>query len=313
MESHAPHPEPTASRLPPWLAAMRPEHWVKNILLFLAIPFAGRMSDPAAYLACGLGFAAFCLLSSCVYLVNDIRDRTADAVHPVKRHRPIASGRLTVPAAWVQAAMLLAAAAALGTRLGLAFGLLEGAYLVLMLAYTFCLKHHAIVDVIAIAMGFVFRAMASAAALGVPSSAYLVLCTFMLCLFIALSKRRGEVADMPSDEAPLTRRVNLFYTPQRTEHMLSVSAGLSIVTYALYCVAPQTVEHIGSKHMVWTVPLVVYAMFRFYCLTARAGQQDPVRVLMRDKVLWLTGLLWLAAVAAVIHFGPREGSAAILV
>lgn len=309
------------SRLPPWLAVMRPEHWIKNLLLFMAIPFALRTGDAESWLRCALGFAAFCLICSAIYIFNDILDRASDAAHPVKCLRPIASGALSVPAAAGEMVLLLAASVVISLPLAWPFWLTELAYVALMLLYSLVLKQHAIIDVIAIALGFVLRAMASAAALWVPSSAYLVLCTFMLCLFIALSKRRGEVQDLSvaagdagTGVAPeLTRRVNPFYTPQRTEHMLSVSAGLSIITYSLYCVSPQTAEHLGSRHLVWTVPLVVYAMFRFYCITARAGQADPVKVVLRDKVLWLAGLLWLLSVGLIIHFGKMEALRSLLV
>lgn len=287
----------------PWLAAMRPQHWVKNVLLFVALPFSFHLLDGGAWLRCAIGFASFCLLSSAVYIVNDLRDRRADAVHPVKRHRPIASGRLRLRAAVIESMLLLAAGLGVALGLGRFFLLVALAYVALNVLYTAWLKHHPIIDVVTLSMGFVLRAMASAVAIGVPSSAYLVLCTFMLCLFIALAKRRSEVGELEDADAARTRRVNVFYTPHRTEHMLSVSAGLAIVTYSLYCVAPATVERLGSRHLVWTIPLVVYGMFRYYCLTGQAGQDDPVRVLLRDRVLWLVALLWVAMLVLVVLIG----------
>lgn len=296
---------PPTSRLPGWVAVLRPEHWIKNLLLFVALPFSGQFIHAAAWAEAVLGFVSFCLLASTIYILNDIRDRREDAAHPVKRYRPIAAGRLSPAVAGAEAAVLLSAGGVVAISLGPHFAFLAGAYVVLQVLYTAWLKQRAIIDVICVAMGFVLRASASAAAIGVPASAYLVLCTFMLCLFIALAKRRSEVvllADQPDKPA---RRVSRFYTPERTAHMLSVSAGLSIVTYSLYCVDPGTVERLGSMHMVWTIPLVVYALFRYYCLTA-AGQDDPVRILLRDRALWLVGLAWLAMVAGVIAIGRLD-------
>lgn len=294
---------PPVSPLPAWLTAMRPEHWIKNILLFVALPFSGQMMNPTSWLHCAWGFAVFCLLASGIYLLNDIRDKAADAMHPTKRYRPIASGKLSVPAAWVESILLAGLGMAMSVVLGPAFVLTAGAYVVLNLLYTYWLKHHAIIDVVILSLGFVLRAMASAEAIPVAVSAYLVLCTFMLCLFIALTKRRSEVNELAGGEIRTTRRVNVFYTPERTEHMLSVSAGLSIVTYSLYCVAPSTVARLGSANLVWTTPLVVYAMFRYYCLTGQAGASDPVHVLLHDKVLWIVSLLWALMVAGVVLAG----------
>ncbi len=309
MTSTTPPTQKRSSR-PAWLAVMRPEHWVKNILLFVAIPFAGLVAEPMAWARCAVGFVAFGLLASGVYVMNDLRDRAADAAHPIKRYRPIASGALGAGAAVVESLLLLAGGLAVAATLGLPFVLSAGGFVGLNVAYTFWLKHHAIVDVILVSLGFVVRAMASALAILVPISAWLVLCTFMLCLFIALAKRRSEVSSQATP-SPTTRRVNLFYTPERTEHMLSVSAGLSIVTYSLYTLAPTTVARMGSLHLVWTVPLVVYALFRYYALTARGGGEDPVRLVLRDRVLWLVGLVWIAMVLAVAAIGHYEPLAAL--
>ncbi|KKK61403.1 hypothetical protein LCGC14_3014690, partial [marine sediment metagenome] len=157
-------------------------------------------------------------------------------------------------------------------------------------------------DVLIVAMGFVFRAMAGAAALAVPVSPWLVLCTLTLCLFIALAKRRSEIAAL-GDDASQTRRVHSFYSLTNLNHMLSISAGLAIATYSLYCLAPRTIDHVGSAHLIWTVPLVIYGLFRYYCLTLAARTEDPIRLLVRDKMMWAIGLAWIVLVAVILRWG----------
>lgn len=288
------------------LEAMRPAHWVKNLFVLAALPFSGKWSAwPAALGA----FAAFCLLSSGIYLINDIADRKADRAHPTKRRRAVASGRLSAAVAAGAAIVLLAAGAGIIACLAAwtagAAGVLAfwaGAYVVGNLAYSFGLKRAPILDVLVVATGFVLRAMAGAAAIAVPPSPWLVVCTFMLCLFIALAKRRGEVAAL-GDAAVEARSVHGFYNLSNLEHMLAVSAGLAILTYTLYCLAPHTVRRVGSAHLIWSVPVVVYGMFRYYCLTRALGDEDPVRILLRDRVLWLVGVAWLACVLVVLKYG----------
>ena len=302
------------------LESLRAPHWVKNLFVLAALPFSGKWTEGAAW-AMALGaFAGFCLLSSAIYLINDIADRRSDRAHPSKAARPIASGRLSVSAAAAAAAVLLALGAgfiALVSILvvrgilphepvlpmhGFALPVWAGAYVLLNIAYSMGLKSRPILDVLIVALGFVLRAMAGASAIAVPVSPWLVVCTFTLCLFIALAKRRSEIAALGA-AAEQTRAANRFYTLTNIEHMLAVSAGLAVVTYCLYCLAPLTVQRVGSAHLIWTIPLVVYGMFRYYCLALGAAGEDPVRMLMRDRVIWIVGLLWLLCVMVVLKWG----------
>ena len=300
--------------------AIRIPHWVKNLFVLAALPFSGEWTSGAAWgMALG-AFGAFCLLSSAIYLINDITDRRSDQAHPVKARRPIASGRLSVStAAWAAGALLAA-----GTGMvvlvdvlvlrgmlpykpvmlmhGFALPLWVAAYVVLNLAYSMGLKGKPILDVVIVAMGFVFRAMAGAAAIAVAISPWLVLCTLTLCLFIALAKRRSEIAIL-GEAAGQTRRVHRFYTLTNLDHMLAVSAGLAIAAYSLYCLAPRTVQRVGSSHLIWTIPLVVYGMFRYYCLTLNHPSDDPAKVLLRDRIMWLVLALWLASVLLIMRVG----------
>jgi len=300
--------------------ALRVPHWIKNAFVLVPLLFSGTWNRPAAWgMALG-ALAAFCLLSSAVYLVNDIADRDSDRAHAAKRRRPIASGRLSPTAAGLAAGVLMLLAGgvvAVETALlrgpvlpyepvvamgGFALAAWSGGYVLLNLAYSLALKSKPILDVLMVAMGFVLRAMAGAAAIAVPISPWLVLCTLTLCLFIALAKRRGEIAAL-GEGAARSRRVHRFYTLGNLEHMLAVSAGLAIATYSLYCLAERTVRHVGSAQLIWTVPLVAYGMFRFYCLTLNRPGEDPHRLLLRDRVMWLVVGLWVVLVVLILRFG----------
>ena len=306
------------------LEAMRPPHWIKNAFLAAPLLFSGRFTDPASWALCATAFAAFCLLSSAVYLLNDLRDRPADRMHPTKRLRAIASGRLPARAAWAAAGVLLAGGFALVAAVqadirprghlmgGYALAVWAACYVALNVLYSTWLKKIVVVDVLVVAMGFVLRAMAGAAAIVVPVSPWLVVCTLSLCLFIAVTKRRGEIAELPDGQASWARAVNRSYEPRLVELMLNVSASMAILTYTLYCLAPRTTQRAGSAHMVWTVPLVIYGMFRYYRITSSAAGSDPVRVLVRDRVMWLVLASYVLLCALVLKFASAPAVRDIL-
>lgn len=309
----------------PLLEAMRTSHWIKNAFVLAPILFSRRYDEPLAWLYMAPAVIAFCLLSSAVYLINDVRDRQADLAHPVKRNRPIASGRLGAGAAITWSAVLAIAGLALASSVaylhlggfpspqpsaghtpplgGLGLPVWAAVYFGLNIAYSFKLKHYNVVDVLVVAIGFVLRAMAGAAAISVPVSPWLVVCTLSLCLYIALAKRRGEVADLGAGQAAQARAVNRSYDPRDLEHMIAVSASMALLTYSIYCLAPSTIQHVGSAHMVWTIPLVVYGMFRYNRITRQVGQGDPTAALARDRGMWFVLLAFVALTALVQKFG----------
>jgi 4-hydroxybenzoate polyprenyltransferase len=306
------------------LEAMRPAHWIKNAFVAAPLLFSGLFSDPASWGLCLAAVGAFCLLGSAVYLINDICDREEDRLHPTKCRRPIPSGRLTPRAAAVAAAVLLIAAAAIvivlaavtprrGKLLG-GHALLVwcAAYVALNLLYSFWLKRKAFVDVLVVAFGFVLRAMAGAAAIAVPVSPWLVVCTLSLCLFIAVTKRRGEVAEGPDGQARASRRVNRVYDARQLDFLLTVSAAMAILTYTISCLAPQTIRRIGSAHMVWTVPVVVYGMFRYHRITRNVGGSDPVGRLVRDRVMWIVLAIYVVMSGLIVKFGAHPAVRDIL-
>ncbi len=304
--------------------AMRPHHWVKNVFVLAPLLFSGLFDDLGKWIDCLTVVAGFCLLSSSVYLYNDVCDRNEDRAHPVKRNRPIASGRISPGLAIGWAIVLLIGGLGLVAKVqlevrsadlplgGLGLSVWTLGYVILNLLYSCWLKHHAIVDVLAVAFGFVLRAMAGAAAIAVPISPWLVVCTLTLCLFIALAKRRSEIAEMPEGEASSARKAHAGYHKLTIEHMLTVSASLAILTYSLYCLAPRTVNRIGSSHMVWTIPLVIYGTFRYYRTTHWTKMSDPLRVLVTDKIMWLVVILYAVLSALIIKFGSHESIRTIL-
>ena len=317
---------PERTEAPRGLAALceaaRPAHWIKNLFVVAPLLFSQRFTEGICWWLGALAAAAFCLLSSGTYLINDVCDRRRDRAHPDKCRRPVASGRLSAPAAGAGGAVLLAgglavaAVAALLTPAGLWAGA-DGAplggwgvvvwaacYAALSLIYSLWLRSRPIADVILVALGFVLRAMAGAAAIAVPISPWLVVCTFTLCLFIALTKRRAEADDLGGQAGAAVRRTHIVYSRDNLDMMLAVSASMAMLTYALYCVAPATVARFGSAHLIWTLPIVVYGLFRFNLISRSCGG-DPVRVLLRDKAMWLVIVAYVTLAALVVAFGSR--------
>jgi len=280
----------------------RPGHWIKNLLVFAAIFFSGRIADLSALKTVVEAFAVFCLASSAVYAFNDVLDRTEDARHPVKRLRPLPSGRVRPLTAILLAIALALGAVAMALRLGRDALCVAGAYMALMVLYSVLLRHIVILDVILLAIGFVLRAVMGGVVIGVEVSRWLILCTFSLCLFLGFAKRMCERMALGNDIAN-GRQVAAWYTRERLDHMMSVSAGVAIVTYILYTVSPWAVDVLGHDRMWYTIPFVVYGLFRFYALAASGKWSGPVEILYRDRGMWFTVAGYLAAVAMVLARG----------
>ena len=252
-------------RIPALLKAMRPEQWSKNALVGAAWFFARgdhtQTLPENAILRTGVGILLFCLMSSAVYLMNDLKDREFDRKHPRKKHRPIASGEVTTPQA-LGLALLLALLSLGGAWVAApALALVLAGYLTLQVAYSFWLKNIHLLDVIVLSAGFVLRALAGAVALGVPASHWLLLSTFLLALFLALCKRRHEksVLSLEADEArPSLRGID----GKTLDGFIDVIIALNILTYTLYGLAPESVQKFGDRRMILTLPWVVYGLLR---------------------------------------------------
>jgi 4-hydroxybenzoate polyprenyltransferase len=290
-----------------FVRSLRPYQWVKNGLLFAGVLFSGRLADAVALGRAVEGFVAFSLLSGAVYLFNDLRDVAADRLHPKKRSRPLASGALSPAAAWAGLAVLLAAAALLAIHLGPRFAWTAAAYLALNLAYSLGLKHVVLVDVMALAAGFVLRAIAGVELLvpiapDVDLSPWLLVCTFFLALFLACGKRRQELLHQDGAQAEARRRVLLAYNAPFLDTLVTVCAATTLVAYAIYTIWPDTVAKFGTTNLLWTVPFVTYGVFRYLWLT-RVGEEgeDPSHVVVTDRPLGIAVLLWAITVAIVLY------------
>ncbi len=279
---------------------MRPVQWLKNGFVLAPIVFSGRIGDPHAWGRSFLAVAAFCAASSATYLVNDILDREADRQHPDKRTRPIAAGEVGVGAALATAVMLIIVAAGAAFALGGWFPAVLGGYLVLTLAYSAFLKDAVFLDVLVVAAGFVLRVVGGAVAIDVPVSTWLLMCTYLLALYLALGKRRAELA-LLGEEAGSHRVVLGHYTLPLVDQAISVVLGATVLAYTLYTVAPDTVGKVGSEGLMATVPIVLYGLFRYlYLLHRHELGGSPTRVLITDWPLLACVVVWIVVAAVVI-------------
>ncbi len=286
------------------IRSMRPVQWLKNGFVLAPIVFSGRIADPEAWSRCLLAVAAFCAASSATYLVNDILDREADRQHPDKCTRPIASGAVSVGSALATALVLMAVAVGAAFTLGGWFPAVLGSYLALTLSYSAFLKDAVFLDVLVVAAGFVLRVVGGAVAIDVPVSTWLLMCTYLLALYLALGKRRAELA-LLGEEAGSHRVVLGHYTLPLVDQATSVVLGATVAAYTLYTVAPETVAKVGSDGLMVTVPIVLYGLFRYlYLLHRHELGGSPTLVLITDWPLLACVVVWIVVAAVVIGTGP---------
>lgn len=287
------------------LLALRPGQWTKNLVVFAGLIFGQKLLNPADVATASAAFGLFCLLSGVVYLINDIQDRDADRHHPIKQSRPIASGAISVPTAWTAAVVLGASALAGAFLLDRSFFFVGLSYLVLLSGYSMWLKHSAILDVLAIAFGFVLRALAGSVVLHVPFSHWLLVLTLLLALFLATAKRRAELVALAGG-AKTHRPILEHYSVPMLDQMLSVVMACTLLAYAFYTISPETVAKFGTDHLLFTLPLPIYGLFRYLYLIHRGDSHgNPSDLLLSDRPLQLCILLWGALVAAIIY-GPLK-------
>lgn len=285
------------------LLSLRPAQWTKNLIIFGGLMFGNKLLDAGAVVTALAAFVIFCALSGVVYLLNDIADREADRLHPIKKHRPIASGAVPVPLAIGVAAALGIGSLAVAFWIRPAFGVLGAVYVGLLALYSSVFKHLVIIDVLTIAIGFVLRAAAGAVVIQVTVSHWLLILTILLALFLALSKRRHELVLLAAG-ATSHRRILQEYSPYLLDQMISVVTASTIVGYAFYTVSPETIEKFGTDRLVWTVPFPLYGIFRYlYLVHQKEGGGSPAEMLLTDKPLLLCVALWAVALAFIIY-GP---------
>ena len=291
----------TRSTVANLLVSLRPDQWTKNLFVFAALIFAVKLFDPAALALATAAFLIFCALSGAVYLVNDVSDREADQLHPLKRLRPIASGALAPGTAIGVAVLLFAVALGAAFALGFWFGMVAASYVALFILYTYALKHVVILDVMSIAIGFVLRAVAGGLVIGVPISDWLLVSIVLLALFLGLSKRRHELT-MLADGATGHRRILEEYDPYLLDQMIAIVAAATLVVYIIYCASPETAARFGTRWLVLTTPFPIYGIFRYlYLVHRKHGGGSPSDMLLRDRPLLGCVALWGLAVILIIY------------
>ena len=290
-----------SSKTPLLLKSMRPQQWIKNGLIFMALLFSGNLTYPPLFLKSAAAFIIFSLVSGCVYTINDIVDVSRDREHPVKKKRPIASGALSVSTAWTFIGAITFAALLAAFLLNPYFGAITAAYLVLSNFYTFILKRVPIVDILTVSVGFVMRVAAGAFAIEVEISSWILLCTMLLALFIVLGKRRHEIV-LLGDAAGGHRDVLGEYNTLFLDQMIAVVTASTLVAYSFYAISPVTVEKFGTENLMYTVPIVLYGIFRYlYIIYRKDGGGSPERDILTDLPTMATLLLWGISVVYIIY------------
>ena len=281
--------------------SLRPAQWTKNLIVFAALIFAVKLLDPAALAYASAAFLIFCALSGAVYLINDVSDREQDRRHPLKRMRPIAAGELSPGAALAVAGVLSVIALAASFTLRPAFGVTAAAYLALFVVYSRSLKHIVILDVMAIAVGFVLRAVAGGLVIHVHVSNWLLVCTMLGALFLGLAKRRHEMT-LLAEGAKGHRRILEEYDPYLLDQMIGVMAASTMVAYIIYCASPETHASFGTEWMVLTTPFPIYGLFRYlYLVHRKSGGGSPSDMLLTDRPLLACVALWGVAVVLIVY------------
>jgi 4-hydroxybenzoate polyprenyltransferase len=283
-----------------WLRLLRPRHWVKNGFVLAPLLFSGRAADSAILLDALLAFAAFCLAASAVYAFNDVVDRAEDRVHPVKRLRPVAAGRIGPGTAYVAAAVLAVLALGVASLAGPLSALCIAAYLALNVAYSVWLKHLVLLDVFAIATFFLLRLLAGAAAVQVRPSVWLLLCGGLLALYLGFAKRRHELLVL-GDESSDHRSVLAQYSPPFLDQISSVLLAVTLVSYLMYSLTSETAAKVGSDALSYGVPFVLYGMFRYLYLVHKRGLGSPTEIVLTDRPLIISAGLWLVYNAWIIY------------
>lgn len=283
------------------LKSLRPRQWTKNLIVYAPLLFAKSVFRDEAALKATLAVASFCFLASGMYLFNDWFDRERDRRHPEKRHRAIAAGLIPGRTVALAVALCWLAGFALALAARPAFGLVAAGYLSLQIFYSLVLKHLVILDVVAIALGFVLRVLGGGVAIDVPVSNWLYLCTLLLALFLGFAKRRHEIASLYDDAA--AHRSNLGeYSLPMLDQMIAVVAASCILSYGLYTVSRETISKVGSDRLKYTVPVVIYGIFRYLFLMHRRGAAgSPERVLLSDPPMIINLLLFVALSAWALY------------
>ena len=281
--------------------SLRPKQWTKNFFIFAGILFSQNIFHSSLLVRVILAFLIFCLLSGSIYILNDITDLERDRRHRLKSQRPLASGKLKVSQAIIALIILSSLSLTTSWFLNLPFFLTALAYFLLQVAYSFLLQHIVILDVFAITLGFVLRVVAGAVVINVEISSWLIICTILLSLFLGLSKRRHELV-MLNEEAKNHRKVLEKYSPYLLDQMISVVTASTVVCYALYTMSWETVQKFGTKNLIFTIPFVLYGIFRYlYLIHKKEEGGNPENILVQDIPLMIDILLWVITAGLILY------------
>ncbi len=281
--------------------SLRPQQWIKNFFLFAPLLFSRNILDPGLLLQAAGAFVAFALISGAHYIFNDLRDIEEDRRHPLKSRRPLASGRLAKGPAVAALAGCGIAGFGLAATINLPFFLIAAGYVLLQTVYSMWLKHVVILDIFIVAAGFVIRVIAGALAIRVEISSWLLVCTMLLALFLAMGKRRHEIVIL-DDEATNHRPILKEYNTYLLDQMISVVTASTLLAYCLYTISEETVAKFGTRNLLFTVPFVLYGIFRYlYLIHQRAEGGTPESLIVKDKPLLVDIFLWVAAAALILE------------
>lgn len=284
------------------IRSMRPKQWVKNLLVFAALIFSQNLFSWTKLLETVGGFFTFCLISGAVYIINDILDRENDRSHPKKRFRPIASGRLKVFPAVVAAVGAVIIGIGGGFWLSWKFGVLILVYFIMQLAYSLYLKRIVVLDAMVVAAGFALRAISGTFIVNVQISPWLFVCAILLALFLALAKRRHELLFLEGGGIS-HRSVLGKYSENLLDQMIAVATSSTVIAYCLYTIAPETVHKFKTHNLIFTVPFVLYGIYRYLYLVYRKEEGGaPEKVLFTDVPLIVDVIMWLVSVVLVLYY-----------
>ena len=280
---------------------MRFQQWIKNFFIFAALIFSTNLFNTQDLLLTIVGFILFSIAVSGVYIFNDIIDLEKDKLHPLKSRRPLSFGKLSVKAASI-ASIILVLIGLLGAFvLKTEFGVVLSIYVIINVWYSYQLKGIVILDVMTIAAGFVLRVIGGAVLIGVPTSEWLIICTVLLSLFLGFSKRRHEILIL-ENLANTHRSVLQHYNPYFLDQMIGIVTATTVMSYALYTISEETIHKFGTKHLIYTVPFVLYGIFRYlYLVHKKEEGGNPTKVALTDLPLLVNIVLWIVTVTIIIY------------
>ena len=283
---------------------LRPKQWIKNFFVFAPLIFAKELFETIPFFIEVKAFIAFCLTASTIYILNDMADVEADRSHPEKRLRPLAARTIPFSHAYVLVFLLLICVIVLLRGMDVRFILAIICYFILNVAYSFRLKEVVLLDVFIIAAGFMLRVLGGAYAINVAVSSWLVLCTMFISLFLGFAKRRSELVMKAESGGAYERKVLSLYSVGFIDHMLTISAAGTVISYALYTVAQRTVEMFGTDKMIYTTLFVLFGVFRYlYLVHMSESTENPTKTVTADLTIFMTGLLWIIACIILIYAG----------